>query len=150
MTEFTAHAAQCLQSSGWTADRRVDISTIIRELEAEGFGVSPAAADFLERFGGLRLSYGRAKDATVPDYSHLDPLRAADGVFPARLRDWESRAGERMTPIGESDREYMTILMGASGVVYLAMDDLLLVLADTGEEALNALCDGDDPKKTIP
>lgn len=55
-----------------------------------------------------------------------------------------------MTPIGESDRGHMTILMGASGIVYLAMDDLLVVLADTDDEAINALCDGAGPKRTIP
>lgn len=150
MTELTSHALQCLESAGWTKGRRIDVSATIKELEADGFSVSPAAIDFLEKYGGLRLFYSHPRLPTAVDNSHLDALRAADGVFPARLQDWESRAGERMTPIGESDREYMTILMGVSGVVYLAMDDLLLILADSGVEAIDALCDGSDPKETVP
>lgn len=150
MTEFSSHALQCLESAGWTKDRRIDASAIVKELEADGFSVSPAAIDFLEKYGGLRLSYSHPRVPTAVDSSHLDAPRAADGVFPARLQDWEARAGERMTPIGESDREYMTILMGASGTVYLAMDDLLLILADSGVEAINALCDGTEPKEAVP
>lgn len=47
---------------------------------------TPVVVAFLERFGGLHLFYGNFKDPTVPDYSHFDALRAADGVFPARLK----------------------------------------------------------------
>ena len=147
--EFSDRTLRCLRSAGWSVERRLDVGAQLEELRADGFSVSAAVEDFLARFGNLRLTYPHAKDPTVVDYAHFDAVRSAKAVFPARLKDWESRTGERLTPIGESDREYMILLMGPSGAVYSAMDDLIYRLAPTGEEAISSLCEGREPEGTV-
>jgi hypothetical protein len=140
VTAFSPRTIRCLTSAGWTNGRSIDVTDITKELENDGFLLSEAAADFLSAFGGLRLSYPHFRDPTIPYYCSFDAVRAAKGVFHQRLLQWESRVGNRITPIGEADREYMTLLMTPNGSVYEAMDDSLLHLGDSGEEAIDALC----------
>ena len=150
MNQFTPRTLGCLQSAGWIEKRRIDVTHVIEELKADGFLAPASVAEFLARFGNLRLSYPHSRVPTAIDDCHFDAIRAADGVFPERLKEWEDRIGKRLTPIGEANREYMILLMDSAGNVYMAMDDLLYRYADSGEEAINALCMGYDPKETVP
>jgi len=142
VTEFSPHTERCLRDAGWNENFRIDVAPIVRLLEDDGFFVSPAATSFLEDFGSLHLSYPHFQDPTSVDSSHFDAVRAADAVFPARLKDWEAKAGEPLTPIGEAFREYMTLLMSPTGAVFAAMDDFVYRVAGSGREAIRALCEG--------
>lgn len=146
MNQFTPRTLGCLQSAGWVENRRIDVTQVIEELKEDGFLAPASVAEFLARFGDLRLSFPHSRVPTAIDNCHFDAIRAADGVFPERLKDWEDRIGKRLTPIGEANREYMVLLMDSAGNVYMAMDDLFFRYADSGEEAINALCMGYAPE----
>lgn len=57
MTRFSPATIALLQQAGWSDDRRVDTSEYEKCLKSEGYPVHAVVVDFLERFGGLRVTY---------------------------------------------------------------------------------------------
>lgn len=147
MTSFGSRTLRCLQSAGWTGTYRMDASAIAKSLRDLGITVFPAWMAFVERFGGLRLTYPHFRDPTISDHCHFDAVAAANGIFPDRLKAWELRLGLPLGPIGEAFHDHMTLVMTPSGDVYAGMDDVLCRIARSGEEAVDALCEGKEPEE---
>jgi hypothetical protein len=137
--------AESLRAAGWHPAYAIDPEPVAEALIADGLAVSDAWRAFVARFGGLRLTFPHHCVAGETDTAHFDAVRAADGVFPAWLVEWQQRAGEPLAPVGEAFRDYMIVLIGGSGAVYAAVDHLLLRLGGSAEEAIVGLCEGRDP-----
>lgn len=54
--------------------------------------------------------------------------------------------GRPLVPIGEAFANHMILLMAADGSVFAAMDDTVVRIAASGEEAIDALCEGREPE----
>jgi hypothetical protein len=146
VTSFGARTQRCLHSAGWSETYQTDVSSLAKALESLGIPAFPALMTFMEHFGGLRLTYPHYRDPTVVDHCHFDAISAADGVFPDRLKSWEARIGAPLAPIGEAFHDHMTLLMTPAGGVYAGMDDVLCLIARSGEAAVGALCEGKEPE----
>lgn len=147
MTSFSDRTLQCLRSAGWSSTYRSDASVAATTLSNLGIPVFPAFTSFIERFGGLRLTYRHFRDPTMVDHCHFDAVTAANGVFPDRLKSWEERIGGPLAPIGEAFHDHMTLVMTVAGEVFAGMDDVLCRIAQSGERAVDALCAGKEPEE---
>jgi hypothetical protein len=142
MTEFSGRTKRCLEQSGWTLDRSIDITSFTQILEGEGYHVSKAVKDFLTSFGGLRVEHPHAKAPESMDFFTLNPIEATAGICRERVETYEERTCKQLCVIGEAFRGYMTLMMSDDGMVYAAYDDLMVRVGSSGKDAIDALCNG--------
>ena len=88
---LSARSLELLGAAGWNEERWVPLEAIRAALEREGQSLHDPAAEFLERFGGLRVTFQQAgpNGATVTKGFHFDAAAAAP--------KW-TRATSRTTP----------------------------------------------------
>jgi hypothetical protein len=111
-----------LEEAGWTEDRRWSTDGISDRLEGRGFTLFPAAAAFLERYGGLRVKGGATHWRGTVIYFHTDP----DDVATDRswIPEWEQVTGTRVFPIGTTAYDDYLLIMDEHGRVF-GMDSWL-------------------------
>jgi SUKH-3 immunity protein of toxin-antitoxin system len=146
MRNFSQQTAECLNRSGWRSDRAVDTTTYVESLNAAGFVVHEAAADFLKEYGGLRIQYPHAKVADIEDEMHFDPLTVIRHITPSHVNTYSRVLSRQLCPIGEAARGYLTLMMDERGEVYASYDDFFAWVGSSGAEAIEALCSGRDLK----
>jgi hypothetical protein len=132
-------AVEILRSMSWSESRRVDPAPFIVALEQEGYRVFSSAVSFIENFG--RLS-GKKPGYRIHESSkdvHFDPRRAVRNIYRERVIEYESRVGESLVVVGESDNMHMTLLISESGRLLAGCDDELFLLGNDTIEGLNAL-----------
>ena len=149
MTEFSTEARQLLIASGWSEDRRIDISAYERALAAGGYESCAAVSEFLRRYGDLEI-------ATMIDDIGFNTLFS--GILTRELVSRFSQdVGMALYTIGECCFEMMDMLMDSSGRVYRYMRmspqnfggvDLYRI-ADTAEEALEKLIVDDTTEEGV-
>lgn len=61
------------------------------------------------------------------------------------IKRHEKTVGSRLTVIGMACSDHMVLAMDEFGRVFGGFDDLLVKFGDTGEQAINCLCDGEPP-----
>lgn len=141
---FSERTARLLSQAGWSPHRTVDASQAVAYLRSDGYAVFATVERFLSVFFGLVVRYPHYKDPTVVDRMHFDAEAAARNVFPETVGGWASLVRTALCPIGEAFRENMTLLMSEQGKVYAGRDDLLLEVGSDAEEAIEALCAGQE------
>jgi len=139
---FSERTLTLLRQAGWREDRAVDTSGYEKALRQEGYPVHPAVVEFLRQFGGIRVVYPAKGDAKIKDEFHFDATKAAENWFPATVDQFSQRTGAALCVIGEASRGNSLLLMDPSGGVYSGVDQWLVKVADSGIEAIEALCDG--------
>jgi hypothetical protein len=125
-----------LRAAGWAPGRRIDSGNAERLLLSEGYAFSPETRAFVEEFGGLRVRFVRAN---VPDEIFLDPSAAVGGICRERVETYEPRTGTSLVPVGEVYRRHMIVMLGASGALYGAYDDVLIEFGASVDLALEAI-----------
>ncbi|MBM4361114.1 MAG: SUKH-3 domain-containing protein [Deltaproteobacteria bacterium] len=135
-------ALECLQRAGWTPSRRAAPDEYIKLLRSEGYPAGPAVERFLASYGGLRVTHPHHKLPALLDEFHLDPKQATDGIYAERVAEYSARVGEPLTVVGEAFRGNMVLLMSEGGRVFAGKDDLLLLVGESGDAALETLCEG--------
>lgn len=125
-----------LESVGWRPDRRYRTEEIAKRLKARGFELFPAAAAFLERYGGLSAQGDTTHRRSSGIYFHTNP----DDVATDRswIANWEQATGTRVFPIGTTAYDEYVLIMDEHGRVFGA--DMYLELtywADDAEELLD-------------
>lgn len=125
-------AQALLTRAGWRPGRRVDVSGWIRASREAEFAVVPAAVAFMEEFLDLHFRIG------INDYD-ID-VEALRWVLP---QHYEPMVGERLSVVGEVFTRHLSLLMGESGRLYAVMDQLVLVLGESGEDAIDGDCRGE-------
>jgi hypothetical protein len=116
----------------------------VESLNAAGFVVHEAAADFLREYGGLRIQYPHAKVADIEDEMHFDPLTVVRHINPSHVNTYSGVLGRNLCPIGEAARAYLTLMMDETGEVYASYDDFFARVGSSGADAIQALCSGRD------
>jgi hypothetical protein len=125
-----------LESLGWRHDRCFQSEQIAERLNARGFELFPAAAAFLERYGGLSVRGDTTHSRSTGIYFHTNP----DDVATDRswIADWEQATGTRVFPIGATAYDDYVLIMDEHGRVFGA--DMYLEMtywADDAEELLD-------------
>ena len=148
--ELSRAARESLGRAGWTRDRRIDIAPYVRQLEADGYTVFAVVREFLTRFGGLRLAYPHFRVPEHDDSCHFDAAEASQRISRYTVAAYTDALGKPVCPIGDAFHDHMVLMMTERGVVYAAFEDTLLRIADSGIDAINSLCEGQDDHEQIP
>ncbi|MFJ4657989.1 SUKH-3 domain-containing protein [Nocardia sp. NPDC088792] len=131
--------ARAITDSGWLPSRRIDITTWVERLEAEGYNVSPSAVAILQNFGDLALHPPAIPEALWPASPlFFDPIDVGHGMY-ERYIDLESAIGHRMTPLAADSAGTTFVLILDDGRVVSDSVQGLYLLADTFPDALDLL-----------
>lgn len=115
-----------------------------KALEQAGFDVSDAVKAFLERFGGLWIQHPHARVKDKTDYFHFDVIKALNSGDPAWVsEEYSLRVENSLCIIGEAFRRSMILCMAPDKAVYAGVDEFLCFVGDSGEAAIESLCNGD-------
>lgn len=134
--------------AGWSEDRRVDTTEYEKCLQSEGYPVHTAVVDFLECFGGLRVVYPHPRVPQATDKFFINPMVAAAHICIERVKeDYDERVGAPLCVIGEAFDYHMTLMMDSDGKVYAGYDDTLILVGNSGDDAIEAICSGRDKPK---
>ncbi|MFI1920509.1 SUKH-3 domain-containing protein [Nocardia sp. NPDC020380] len=135
----TPATARTITAAGWSPSRRIDITTWVDRLEAEGYNVSPTAAAILQNFGNLALYPPEVPEALWPASPlFFDPIEVGHGMY-ERYLDLESALGHRMTPLAaDATGSTFILILDDDRVVSDSVQGLHL-LAPTFPAALDLL-----------
>ena len=114
----------------------------MESLNAAGFVVNEAAAEFLTEYGSLCIKYPHAKVADMEDEMHFNPLIVITHITPAAVNAYAKVLGRKLSPIGEAARGYLTLMMDEEGKVYASYDDFFALVGSSGADAIEGLCSG--------
>lgn len=142
MPRFTEFAKECLIKAGWHEGREVPTEEFEEANRKKGYYVGPMAIPFFEEFGGLRLTYPHRRRPEDEDRCHFDATIATEAS--AYILDYEFTIGKRLTMIGQSSNGWAVLCMDEDGRVFEGSECYLGKLGDSGEEAVNCLCEGRD------
>ena len=141
---FSKRTAECLNRSGWYPNRSLDVTTFVEALNAAGFVVHEAAADFLREYVGLYIKYPHAKVVDMEDEMHFDLSIVIRHITPATVNAYAKVLDTKICPIGEAARGYLMLMMDHTGKVYGSYDNFFALIGSSGADAIEALCSGRD------
>jgi len=142
MSYLSDKTREHLRAAGWTEGRAVAIDVFEEANREAGFHVGTQAKLFLREFGNLRLRYPDHKVPEHEDECSFDAVWAAGMAIPEAIEDYERAIGQRLTVIGESHHQHMTLCMDEDGRVYGGFEGVLVRFGESGEDAIDALCEG--------
>src|SRR5437762_13830514 len=118
---FLGRLQSVLRDSGWTPERRVDITAWIDALTEEGYRFSQGAQAILSNFGGLEIIPAVSPtDAYAAGAILFDPVVAASGELD-RIEYWEQQLGVTLSPLAEIAGQDI-LLLAQDGRVFAAWD----------------------------
>ncbi len=122
-----------LKKSGWSDDRKQDITLWIQVLSEEGYVINDYAQAILIELGNLQIRTSSDKNHLGVTL-HFNPVNAASGEYD-RMEIFNDVSNEELFPIGECYD--WVIYVGNSKKVYLGDWMSLSVAGDTIEDFLN-------------
>ena len=141
MAKLSKDSKQYLRQAGWSETRAVDTGVYTRLLKAEGYPVFPCVEQFFRSFASLKVFFSTPQGEDN-DFS-LDPSEAIEVIYAERVtEDYSPRVGLALCTIGLYHHGNMVLMMDSGGAVYGGYDETLLFIADSGEEALEAMITG--------
>jgi len=149
MFRFSENTLKLLLNAGWSENRRTSLADdYTKALEHKNFHVSDAVKDFLYKFGGLSVIHPHAQLKEKNDWFHFDVIKAINSGDPGWVsEEYSSRIGEKLCIIGEAFRRSMILCMSPDKKVYAGIDEKLFYIGDSGESAIECLCNGDELKE---
>jgi len=142
MSTLSEPVRRVLEAAGWSEARSVATRADEDALARDGYSLSRAARAFLERYSGLEVSFRHPADSRIRIALRFDAARGAASVYPERVAALSSRAGSPLVPVGTAHGGNMVLLVDPRGRVLVASDDILILMGETSEEALEALATG--------
>lgn len=141
---LSTRAQQLLAAAGWHPQRQVDLAPIQAALAADGYALHSAAEAFLSEFAGLHISFPHPLAGALLDDFDFDAAAAAADVEPERvLIEYVERVKEPLCIVGSCHSGHMVLAMAPSRKVYGGYDEVLVLVGESGEEAIEALLAGD-------
>ncbi len=148
MKEFSQRTLELLWKAGWNKERAVDTSEYEKRLKSEGYPIHTVVVDFLKSFVDLRLVYPHFRVPQEEDEFIIDPILAAADIYPENVtEDYSERVGMPLCVIGEAFSRHMTVMMASDGKVYAGYTDVLILVGNSGTDAIEALCSGREMPK---
>lgn len=143
MHTFSEHTKAILFEAGWSDSRSVDTRDFEQRLESEGYRVYESVSRFLESFGGLMVSVHLPQSHHLTVDFHFNPSATVKSIYSKRVSgDQRIWADPPLCVIGFYHRGHMVLMMDEQGCVYGGYDDLLVFIGASGEEAIEAMCQG--------
>ncbi|AMO32993.1 hypothetical protein ABD90_12285 [Lysinibacillus fusiformis] len=144
MEKLSIKTKKILKQSGWTPERKKDISSQVKYLEDKGYIVFDCVKEALEQFGELKCIYeynGKLDDFVI------DPEEGLGDLDRRHYKRYEVIIGEDLVVIGTAFRDNAVLYMSKAGEVYAVRDDYYIWKIGCGiYEALNNLCEGRELK----
>ena len=159
--EITGRALHFLRKYGWSEERNVDISEYVNLLEKNGYVVFDCVKEFLRNFGGLYLMpstnwsevYKKEnKDGAGYDlracYVHFDVLVVPEAHSDSSCnKRYEARIGEKLVPIGQTEKGYISLMMSETGRVFGVYEAYMGLYGNNYVEALETIYWDRGPKE---
>ncbi|TGE09482.1 SUKH-3 domain-containing protein [Hymenobacter fodinae] len=138
-----------LAKAGWQPDRVISTLSYQLALRIERYPWFSAIEDFLQEFGGLRITFSYQDGNT--SILHFDASKAAADVDTDwALNNYKQRIGcSALCIIGQAYSDHMSLYMDEEGKVYGGFDDFLCLIAENGEAAIETICQR-MPMREIP
>lgn len=149
MTPFSAPTQSYLSQAGWYVGRKVSTIKYRAYLAGEGYAWFPKVAAFLEEFGDLLVQFERQSGHL--DTLNLDACDASAGFDGQWVQHDYARRLHRASfcVIGQAYSDHLLLFMDEEGNVYGGFDDYLCFIADSGHQAIEAICTN-QPLREIP
>jgi SUKH-3 immunity protein len=136
-TTFSAKTLTALETAGWFPGRKVEPGP------GTAAATFPMVRKFLEQFEGLKIRYEGPRVTGRVDEIRIDPTIAAKEIDTKWVKDYETRVGCALVPIGQAFSRHATLLMAPDGRVWGGYDDELFPLGVSGEDAIENICTGE-------
>lgn len=138
---FSDKVLGILKSSGWKPCRKVDTNKFVKILEAEGYTVYNSVLIFLESFGNLRIVFPSLfKDENFDTITFNIEKAVKEISHDWILEEYSERVGTKLCLIGQGFSNHMSLSMDINGKVYGGYDDFLVLIGNSGNEAIELLC----------
>lgn len=119
---FSDKVQEYLQQSGWTPDRKIDVTPYEEALRKEGYEIFPALREFLSNFGGLKL-----EDSALYRDLDFNPIEASQDLCVEETYLYERLTQEPLTVFGFQDKRHEFLMMSPSGKIYFGIDKILFL-----------------------
>ncbi|MGW7824413.1 SUKH-3 domain-containing protein [Streptomyces puniciscabiei] len=137
-----------LENAGWSMERSVDVSEVVRNLRVVGFDVSEAALHFLERFFLLRISHPPSIDIGGQEifcWTEFDPGRVCTERDAMVANRCSELIGASLCPVG-TDGFHRTIYISNDGRFFAGIDASLYRYSEDVDELFSSMADGVRPQ----
>ena len=144
MERLSIKTKKILKQSGWTPDRKKDISSQVKYLEDKGYVVFDCVKEALEQFGELKCIY--EYNGNLDDFV-IEPKEGLADLDRSHYKRYEVIIGDDLVVIGTVFRDNSVLYMSKAGEVYAVRDGYYIWKIGYGiYEALNNLCEGRELK----
>lgn len=127
------YVLKVLKKSGWSDDRKQDISSWVEILSEEGYIINDYAESVLKELGGLQIRT-TSNEKYLGVTLHFNPVNAASGEY-NRMEIFNAASNEELFPIGECYD--WVIYVSENKKIYLGDWMSLSIAGDTIEEFFN-------------
>lgn len=129
-----------LEQAGWNENRIIDFSSYKNHLKQMGYPVFPSVIQFLEQFGGLRISQNPADAAKGCYRLNIDPIELTQ-YYPRRIfTEFEEALGSYLCPVALAINGSSVIVMDENGKIYCINELVLFHVADKVADAIRIIC----------
>lgn len=127
------YVLKVLKKSGWSDDRKQDITSWVEILSEEGYIINNYAESVLKELGGLQIRTS-SNEYHLGVTLHFNPVNAASGEYD-RMEIFNAASNEELFPIGECYD--WVIYVSESKKIYLGDWMSLSIAGDSIEEFFN-------------
>ena len=127
------YVLKVLKKSGWSDDRKQDITSWVEILSEEGYIINNYAESVLKELGGLQIGTS-SNEYHLGVTLHFNPVNAASGEYD-RMEIFNAASNEELFPIGECYD--WVIYVSESKKIYLGDWMSLSIAGDSIEEFFN-------------
>ena len=143
---FDQDMQKLLHQNGWSESREIEIISVVKELEKDGFACNSQAEDILSSFMNLEIKpIRRDLDGSVTNVL-FDPMFSCG--LGHLLEDWERNLSESLFPIGVVFNA-MSLLCSNSGTIYAGYENEIWHIDDTINDAFRVLLYGEKDLKEV-
>lgn len=135
-----------IKEAGWEENRNIDIKDIECIFKDRKIEIFPSTKKFLSEFGMLNIEFPKPGSLfNTVEKINFNPFNAIgdclDGEYFKDIEEeYKDKIGEKVNPIGETDRGNLILLITPTEKFYGFTDGCLVKYGDNTEEMLECLC----------
>ena len=141
MFRFSISTLSLLSKAGWSEEYRYDTSDYVTLLQSCGYTVHEAALDFMQRFGGLVITYPHPVVPRITETMRLSVNYGINNIFRGRARMASDLLGSRSMRYRHVSHARLYSSNGCVGRG-LWLRRYSPPPGESGEEAIDNICSG--------
>lgn len=142
---FSKETKRFLKEAGWFPGRTIETAGFERSLSRSRYPIHPCVLELLRSFGGLDITCHIWTGEHRLEHYHFNPTKVVSRRFVYEPDGFDFQVtGRRLCVIGGIWGGYGILHMDERGAVYATADSVFFRVADSGEEAIENLCQGND------